>query len=385
MSFLPYNATKLERAVEQAIKYNVDPKILAGFKFAATGKNINLALSWEYSLAQINVDDFKERIIEGLKFHRLRGTPYALRQALSWYDFDDVKIEEELPGEHFSEFQIGLREIPNDLDIDKIVAASTMASPLRSRLSRMYNELYDIRRFILDQSAWGDFLSDHSGNTLYDGSPKFSFGRINNFSVATNFANTHCYRIAYRFVFAKNYDTYKLDWAILDESDKGTLNYGHSRLSAKFVSNGDSVCDKLDKVFETRKIARALVVLSEDCTLEDINSCFSCGHERITIEPFTLDFSYLSENAREYEQQLISYRDFEEISANAANTFERKCRECARNRELCAIVRSNFGAVTTTDTEMNLRAQYLGNNTWTNQKHFDVPWLEQKNYLGRLV
>ena len=50
MSLLPYNATKFERTVEQAIKYNVDPNVLAGFKFKTTGSNINLALSWEYKL-----------------------------------------------------------------------------------------------------------------------------------------------------------------------------------------------------------------------------------------------------------------------------------------------------------------------------------------------
>ena len=68
MSLLPYNATKFERTVEQAIKYNVDPNVLAGFKFKTTGSNINLALSWEYSLAQINIDDFKERVFKDCNF-----------------------------------------------------------------------------------------------------------------------------------------------------------------------------------------------------------------------------------------------------------------------------------------------------------------------------
>ena len=97
-SLLPYNATDFERTVEQSIKYNVDPNVLAGFKFKTTGSNINLALSWEYSLAQINVDDFRQRVIEGLKFHRLKGTPYSLKQALSWYGLTGIIIEEEPAG-----------------------------------------------------------------------------------------------------------------------------------------------------------------------------------------------------------------------------------------------------------------------------------------------
>ena len=137
MSLLPYNATKFEKALEQAIKYNVDPNVLAGFKFETTGNNINLALSWEYSLSQINIDNFRERVIQGLKFHRLKGTLYSLRQAFSWYGFDNIKIEEEEPGEHFAEFQIGVDEIPNNLEVEKIVSIAELAAPLRSRLSRM--------------------------------------------------------------------------------------------------------------------------------------------------------------------------------------------------------------------------------------------------------
>ena len=108
MSLLPPNATKFEKAVEQSIKYNVDPNILAGFKFNQPSSKILLSLSWEYSLAQIKVDDFKDRILQGLQqFHRLKGTPYSLRMALSWYGLTGVVIEEEEPGKHFAEFQIG--------------------------------------------------------------------------------------------------------------------------------------------------------------------------------------------------------------------------------------------------------------------------------------
>ena len=153
MSLLPYNATKLERAVEQAIKYAIEPNVLAGFKFKTTGSNINLALSWEYSLAQINVDDFKERIIEGLKFHRLKGTPYSLKQALSWYGLTGIIIEEEPSGSNFANFQIGFDELPDVLDVDTIIYIAKLAAPLRSNLFRLYNKEHDVRNFILDHSA----------------------------------------------------------------------------------------------------------------------------------------------------------------------------------------------------------------------------------------
>lgn len=182
-SLLPYNATQFERDVEKALRYIVDTSVLNGFKFGTASDNLLLALSWEYNLSQINIDDFETRITEGLKFYRLAGTPYAVRMALSWYGFEHVIVEEEEPGAHFAEYQIGLDAIPNNLDIMQIISACELGAPLRSRLSRMYNDLYDIRRFILDNSDWGDLLSDHSGNYIFEGSPKFSFGRVNTFLV----------------------------------------------------------------------------------------------------------------------------------------------------------------------------------------------------------
>jgi P2-related tail formation protein len=113
MSLLPPNSTKFERDVEVSIKYGIDLSFLFGFKFENDDPRLRLALAWEYSLAQINIDDFAERVLKGLEFHRLRGTPAALRNALSWYGFDDIIIEEEPPGEHFAEFQLGITEIPN--------------------------------------------------------------------------------------------------------------------------------------------------------------------------------------------------------------------------------------------------------------------------------
>jgi hypothetical protein len=95
MSLLPYNSTKFERDVEQAIKYAADVSLLFGFKFENVDPQLRLALAWEYSLTQVNIDDFMERVLKGLEFHRLRGTPISLRNALSWYGFHNIIIEEE--------------------------------------------------------------------------------------------------------------------------------------------------------------------------------------------------------------------------------------------------------------------------------------------------
>jgi P2-related tail formation protein len=303
MSLLPPNATKLEKNIEVAVRYDVDVEILNGFKFktipplqiqsaysAVSSDSIigtRLSLAWEYSLAQVNIDDFQERVLKGLTFHRIRGTPASLRNALSWYNFDDIIIEEEPPGEHFAEFQIGFKlnktgpgsAWPNDLVIDKLIDISKTASPLRSRLTRMYNEEYDIRRFILDASIWGDILSDNSGTRLTPDSPVLSFGRTNRYSITIPEIAAQFHNRRQHFAFATNSDTYKLDWTILDESSNHAMNHDFFRYAFRYIHNTDSVCDKLTEIFKPHKIAKALVVLSEDSVLEDINSCFSCGYE----------------------------------------------------------------------------------------------------------
>lgn len=74
--------------------------------------------------------------------------------------------------------------------------------------------------------------------------------------------------------------------------------------------NTNHVFDGNDSLFKTRTTAKALITLSEYCISEDMNSCFSCGYELATVEPFVLSYSYLSENKVEREQQLIAYREF---------------------------------------------------------------------------
>ena len=384
-SLLPYNATKLEKTIEQAIKYDIDTSIINGFKFKTAGDNINLALSWEYSLSQINIDDFRIRVIEGVKFHRLQGTPYSLKQAFSWYGFQNVSIEEEVPGEHFSEFQVGVQEIPNNLNVEKIIEVSQLAAPLRSRLSRMYNDLYDVRRFVLDESDWGDFLSDHSGNELYEGSPKFSFGRVNNFGVIANQPSFECYVIRVHYAFAENVDTYKLDWTVLDETNIGTLNHGMSRHVYRFMFNTNSVCEGNDNIFKSRKVAKALPVLSEDAVLGDINTCFSCGYETINEEPFELSYSYLSEHPVTKNQVLVSCREFRSHTSYAANEFEYAAVRGYKTNITYFTYSHNYTIESYGCKYRFSSATYEGNNIWHDQTHFNVSWREQKNYLGRIA
>ena len=383
-SLLPPNATHLELAAEEAITYNPDVSALAGFKLNATTSNLGLLLAWEYSLSQIPIEDLQERIRQGLKFHMYCGTPYALRLALSWYGFENIKIEEEEPGAHFAEFQIGLDEIPNDLDAYKMVEVSLLAAPLRSRLSRMYNDLWDIRRFILDESLWGDLLSDHSGYQLYPDGPKFSFGRINNYGLDIPTPATGFFCDRHRFAYAVNMDTYRLDWAILDETSPGTLNHDMSREAHRYIFNTDFAGDKMGNIFQSRKIAKALPVLSEDAVLGDINTCFSCGTIVYDETPFTLNFNFLSEVTLASAPELIAYRNWREGFRTAISQLNPTVERGYRSREYASVCDLSAEIKQSRAMERFNVATYKGNYTWHDQQHFDVSWEDQKNYLGQM-
>jgi P2-related tail formation protein len=385
MTLLPPNASKLEKAVEAAIDYKVDVGVLAGFKFdsniaCAASTWMKLALSWEYSLSKVRIDNFADRIKQGVEFHRYCGTPYALKMAFSWYDFNSVIIEEEPPGEHFAEFQVGIEEIPNTFEVDTIIDVAKMASPVRSRLSRMYNSLYDVRRFMLDDSKFGDILSDNSGIRLKDGDPKLSFGRENHYSVQAPKISEQLFNKRSHYNFANNIDVFRLDFGWLDDSPPDAVNRKSMSFPARYVWNTDAVGSRLENLLHPNIFAKALVVLSES-TLGDINSCFSGGYENVIEEPFALSFSKLSQHRTTAEQILIEERFYREKLESTKSSFIPSTSECGRFREYVAICNDMPAVILSTKTrEIYQTATYIGNNTWHTHRHFNVSWNQQMNH-----
>jgi hypothetical protein len=384
MSLLPLNSTKFEKAVEQAIGYNVVVDVLAGFKFKANGSSVTLA--WEYSLAQVNIDDFAERVLKGLEFHRLRGTPISLRNALSWYGFNDIIIEEEVPGEHFAEFQIGIEEIPNGFVPDPVINVAAFAAPLRSRLSRMYNKLYDERRFILDNSQLDEsLLSDDSGTRLGEDEPKLSFGRINNYAIELPIPVVDVAKIRDHFAFAKNVDTYRLDFAYLDDAPLDAVNWKSAIERERSIFNPDTADEIPAELFEARRFSRASIILSEDAELDDLNTTFSGGYDESDETPFILSSSFLSQNKTTVKRVLIDERFLRERGCHAVSDFEYESAggTCERARSV-VFEYSGCSEFSTMERECSTTGEYRGADIWRDHRHFPVPWNEQAEYTQML-
>ncbi|TLW83943.1 MULTISPECIES: phage tail protein [unclassified Wolbachia] len=280
---LPPNATKQERALVDATDYRVDPSCIRGFKFRLEERILPWLIE-EYELGEILrwVKDKRKAVIEGVKFQRLRGTPASLKIALKWANIEDITIIEEPPGKHFFELQVGIKEVPNDFFVDAVVELAKLSLPVRSRLMRIFNDYYNVQRFILDESLFGDLLSDYSGVKIEKDGPVLSFGRVNFFRssgpvirIIENYLRDHYER-------ALSNDIYRLDVAILGETEPHIKDYQGIYERSHQWYNVKALYPLPQSLLPAIKFAKAQIVLSDSWKLGEINSCFPlCYQEEI--------------------------------------------------------------------------------------------------------
>ena len=314
MMLLPPSSSPQEQALVDAISFRVDPGKIRGFKFNPTDS----VLSWlihEYGLGEILawVPDPRQAIQDGVRFQRIRGTPASLRMALKWMNIENIYIEEEPPGKHFAEFQVGIHDVPNDFFVDNVVALARLSAPARSRLMRMYNDRYDIRRFMLDSSEFGSLLSDYSGVKLSSDGPVLSFGRFNPFEVKSE-------EVLLKFASARRHhnstlsdDLYRLDVAFIGETEPHTRNYNGIYVRDHIWQNEEPLSPFTPDFQPPLHFAKALIVLSDSWRLGDINACFPLRLEHEKGVTFVLSADALSEH--------IWQISFEEVLERFASNY----------------------------------------------------------------
>ncbi|WP_353283763.1 phage tail protein [Wolbachia endosymbiont (group A) of Lypha dubia] len=305
------NATKQEKALVDAIDYKVDPGCIRGFKFSP-GEKVLPWLVEEYGLEEILswVKDKKKSIKEGVKFQRLKGTPASLKIALKWANIEDITIIEEPPGKHFFELQIGIKDVANDFFVDAVVELAKLSLPARSRLMRIFNDHYNIGRFILDESFFGNLLSDYSGVKIEEDGPVLSFGRVNFFRssgpvvrIVENYLRDH-----YEQVFSN--DIYRLDVAILGETEPHTKNYNGIYERNHVWYNFKALYPLPQSLLPEIKFAKAQIVLSDSWNLGEINACFPVTSVEECGEKFYLNDHKLSEELWNLKYKPILERFF---------------------------------------------------------------------------
>ncbi len=188
VSLLPSNSTAFELALEEAtdIASEIGPAIDAihGLKYARP-LNITVApwLVNEYGLGPISdfFDTVEGLIDEGRVWQRLRGTPQAISTSLSWIDYDDIDIQDQVRGRRrWHLYQIQMGELPGVDEFQRLTNAEYLAGlsdPARSYFWRGYFG-YDVRGHVYGRSRWGRSIwGDSSGVRIAGGKVKWSHGR----------------------------------------------------------------------------------------------------------------------------------------------------------------------------------------------------------------
>lgn len=229
---LPPNATSLERdfsRVTSSLQRAGGP-----VPTIRTAKRVNIPdsvvpwLIYEYGLGEILPylgNNQRQALAEGVLWQRIRGTPEAVRIALSWIGITGTIDESEGGSARWAEYQLGLSAATTgEPIIDSIVGVARISSPVRSRLQRIY-AVYDFRRFVLDDSLLSDggMLSDHSGVRPRPDWPQISYGQVHGALVLENatVASTHTDVIG---VLAEMSDRFILSQSLLDE-EWHTINH----------------------------------------------------------------------------------------------------------------------------------------------------------------
>lgn len=387
IALLPPSGSPQEQAVADAIDYGINPRVIRGFKFAPTDSVLPW-LIWEYGLGEILawVPDPRQAIQDGVRFQRIRGTPASLRMALKWMNIENIYIEEEPPGKHFAEFQVGIHDVPNDFFVDNVVALAKLSAPARSRLMRMYNDRYDIRRFMLDKSEFGSLLSDYSGVRLTPDGPVLSFGRFNPFEATSSLPILKFAANRQHHNNALSDDLYRLDFAILNETDPHTRNHDGIYVRDHIWQNPDPLSPYLPDFEPPLHFAKALIVLSDSWPLGEINACFAVTHQTEIGATFFLSQDQLSNHVWYFLYQEILERFYraqenkvqaiinEEIHTvvekEQHNTYKDSHLWPALSEETLDPIQLN----PFTHSETFIATMYPGMLTWHQHRHLNRSW-----------
>ena len=88
-----------------------------------------------------------------------------MRRALGWLGISPVIEEGDTVSSRWAFYQLGLGSFNNIERVRDVITLARLSQPVRCRLGRVYNDLYDGRRIVWSEfSAWSDYVwSDDTG------------------------------------------------------------------------------------------------------------------------------------------------------------------------------------------------------------------------------
>jgi hypothetical protein len=181
---LPTNKTKYMRAIEagmqidealwQAARRIGDIKTDApdaALPFLIWENGLEILLPW--------ISDLRLLYDKGPAWQRIRGTPDAIVEALSWVNFAPTAIEEAAASTWWDLFQMAMPGVVDQKRLETIFSLTRLSKAAHTDIIRVYNSCWDIRAFEVDQMRLdgGGYLDDWSGVWVRPEWPKISFCR----------------------------------------------------------------------------------------------------------------------------------------------------------------------------------------------------------------
>jgi hypothetical protein len=224
-------------------------------------------------------------------------------------------------------------------------------------------------------------LSDDSGQKLYD--LTLSFGRncdkiteYDNVSVTTSATRIHEIKSAADRI-------YRLDFAILDESEPD-INAVEIEYQKARVYKSNAYEGQFADISKHLTFAKAAIILSESCVLENINTCFNPVEIDEKDATFKLGFDMLSEHSWSFETRWILER-FGRSTPSYSNVFDGNYDQIptTNDRNFAKVIRAENTATQANSRASDIHLTYEPNPYWSEHRHPETPWSD-KNYVGKV-
>ena len=131
------------------------------------GTGLLETLAWQFHVdfreAAKNDAQLAGMVRQSIAWHRIKGTPASIRAALALFGYR-ADFDEHTQGMPWACWMLRLDGTPNHAALADMAKIASEMQPARSRLWRVYNDLWDLRPGIASESQWSEALwSDFSG------------------------------------------------------------------------------------------------------------------------------------------------------------------------------------------------------------------------------
>jgi Phage tail protein (Tail_P2_I) len=323
-TLLPRNASQQELAIERSMVFpeTVGEGVQNILSVKENPKDDALLwLVWEYGLESLLPYITPREAVEGgVEWQRIKGTPESARIALAWLKYGAPAIEEEeSSGVHWHEFMVDPGGVPTRDKLTAVKRLSELSAPVGTSLSRIYHG-YDLRRFVLDGSSFGDLLSDYSGVYDEEIGVVLSFQRDTDSAIETEADSTATTNVG-RLHGANNVYDDRPIWDFSYFGDAAVRN--HRFMHAHIFTVRSDGLELFQPPAEKNVLPMAAVVLSDGFTLGDTNSpLFAIDTFEIGAPGFLSDGFYLSGDPWRIEKRPIDKRFDRETESDGAYLFE---------------------------------------------------------------